>query len=405
MTPAEVASRSLRGTEDPRRLGRLVDYADFRDAARRRLPRGVFDYVDGGADAEITLRRNHEAFEALEFRPRHGRWIAQPSIATTVLGMPLTMPVLTAPCGGMRLVHPHGDVGIAAAAAEAGVAHVATTTSGFTLEQLAEVPGPQLFQVYKVGSDELMRSLVERAARAGYHGLVATIDSAVSGHRTRDHHNGFSQNLRIDLRTVVRLAPRVATRPRWLLGFIRDGLPFTVPNTTLALPGGRPLDLPAITRTTRESLSPTWRDLEWMRATWHGPLVVKGILTVADAERARDLGADAIVVSNHGGRQLDGVPATLTALPRIAAAVGADLEVLLDSGLRGGADVTKALALGAKAVLLGRYPAYGLAAAGAPGVRRVLELVREGLVRTLQLLGCADLTDLGGVVAGSGWEN
>jgi isopentenyl diphosphate isomerase/L-lactate dehydrogenase-like FMN-dependent dehydrogenase len=392
--PAEVTLRSLRAPGGARRLGRLVTYSDFRESARRRLPRGVFDYVDGGADDEITLRRNGEAFDAMEFRPRHGRWAGTPEIATTVLGVPLAMPVLTAPCGGMRLVHPHGDVGIAAAAADVGIAHVATTTSGFTLEQIAQVPGPQLFQVYKVGSPELMRSLVVRAERAGYHGLVATIDSAVSGHRTRDYHNGFSQNIRINLGNIVRLAPKVATNPRWLLGFVRDGLPFDIPNTAQALPGGRALDLPALTRATNESLSPTWQDIQWMRDTWAGPLVVKGVLTVADARRARDLGADAVIISNHGGRQLDGAPATLTVLPEIAAAVGNDIEVLLDSGVRSGADVAKALALGARAVLVGRYPAYGLAAGGAPGVRRTLELIEAGLVRTLQLLGCGGLDDL-----------
>lgn len=403
MTSAtDRVARALAAGDVDRRLARIRSHGEARDAARRRLPRGVFDYVDGGADDEITLRRNRTAFEGVELLPRHGRFTAEPTLARTVLGIPLSMPVLTAPCGGMRLVHPHGDVGVAAAAAEVGIAHIATTASGFTLEEIAEAPGPKLFQAYKVGSTQLMRTLVGRARDAGYLGLVATIDSVTSGHRERDYRNGFSYGMRIDLPTMARTAPKVATRPRWLAGFVADGMPFSIPNTAHGSPGGRALDLSALTRETGDTLGPTWEDVDWMRANWSGPLVVKGVLTVADAERARDAGADAIVVSNHGGRQLDGSPATLAVLPAIAAAVGGEVEVLLDSGIRRGADVAAALALGADAVLVGRLPAWGLAAGGAAGVRHVLGLLRAELIRTLQLAGSTGVDDLEPIVARSG---
>lgn len=376
------------------RLSSLLTYDDVRAAAKRRLPKSVFEYVDGGAEDELTLARNRAAFEDVEFAPRSGVWVGEPRLSTTVLGRSVSMPVLTAPCGGMRLLHPDGDVAIARAASGAATIQVVTAAAGYTLEEIAEVPGPKVFQAYRFSSEEMLRSLVSRARSAGYFGLMATIDTAVSGIRERDFRNGFSYNMRIDLRNVVSMAPKVINRPGWVMRFLRDGMPFAMPNTAALTKDGTPMQLSSLSRTSSDSHSPTWDDLAWMRREWDGPLIVKGILTVDDARRAKALGADAIVVSNHGGRQLDGAPATMRVLPEIADAVSSDLEVLVDSGVRRGSDVARALASGARAVLVGRPVAFGLAAAGQPGVRHVLEQIRAQLERTMQLLGAADVADL-----------
>ena len=377
-----------------RRLAGIRNFEDARSAAKRQLPRAIFDYVDGGAEDEVTLGWNTQGFRDLSFEPRGGTWIANPILRTTVLGLDLSMPVLTAPCGGMRLVHPDGDVGIAAAASTAGIAHVATSASGYSLEEIAETPGPQWFQAYRFSNLEAMKTLIRRAKAAGYEGLVATIDTSVAGNREKDFRNGFSYNMRINLANVVKMAPRMATRPGWVYRFMRDGMPFQLPNTADLTVDGKPMELTEMTRVGKDSHSPSWEDIAWMRANWEGPLIVKGILNVADAERARQLGVDGIIVSNHGGRQLDGAPSTISVLPRIADAVGGDVVVLLDSGIRRGSDVVKALALGAKAVLVGRHPAWGLAVAGEAGVNHTLEILRSEMIRTMRLLGCPSVDEL-----------
>jgi isopentenyl diphosphate isomerase/L-lactate dehydrogenase-like FMN-dependent dehydrogenase len=239
-----------------------------------------------------------------------------------------------------------------------------------------------------------MEHLMHRAQDTGYSALVATVDTAVSGYRERDFKNGFSYSMRVNARNAVKLAPQLLQRPAWLTRYLLDGLPFEIPNTAGMTVDGKPLVLTEMTRSGVESHSPTWTDIDWLRATWRGPLVVKGLLTVDDARRAVDAGADAVIVSNHGGRQLDGAPATLTVLPRIVDAIGAHAEVLLDSGIRRGSDVLKALSFGARAVLVGRLPVWGLAAGGTAGVERVLELLRSEMVRTMRLMGCPSIADL-----------
>ena len=377
-----------------RRLAGIRNFEDARSAAKRQLPKAIFDYVDGGAEDEVTLGWNTQGFRDLSFEPRGGVWVPAPDLRTKVLGLDLSMPVLTAPCGGMRLVHPDGDVGIAAAASTAGIAHVATSASGYSLEEIAETPGPQWFQAYRFSNLEAMKTLIRRAKAAGYEGLVATIDTSVAGNREKDFRNGFSYNMRINLANVVKMAPRMATRPGWVYRFMRDGMPFQLPNTADLTVDGKPMELTEMTRVGKDSHSPSWEDIAWMRANWEGPLIVKGILNVADAERARQLGVDGIIVSNHGGRQLDGAPSTISVLPRIAEAVGGDVVVLLDSGIRRGSDVVKALALGAKAVLVGRHPAWGLAVAGEAGVNHTLEILRSEMIRTMRLLGCPSVDEL-----------
>jgi isopentenyl diphosphate isomerase/L-lactate dehydrogenase-like FMN-dependent dehydrogenase len=377
-----------------RRAGRLLDHTDAQRAAARALPRGIREYVDGGSEGEVTLRRNARAFEEMAFAPRMATWVDQPDLSTTVLGTPVDLPVLTAPCGGMRLVHPDGDIGLATGASRAGTIHIASSAGGYTLEEIAAVEGPQWFQLYRFSSQATMENLVTRAQAAGYSALVVTVDTAVSGYRTRDYKNGFSYSMRINARNAVKLAPQLLPKPAWLARYLLDGLPFEIPNTAGLTVDGKPMVLTEMTRGGAGSHSPTWTDLDWLRAYWRGPLVVKGIITAADALRAVEAGADAVIVSNHGGRQLDGSPATLTALPRVVDAVDGRAEVLLDSGIRRGSDVLKALSLGARAVLVGRLPAWGLAAAGTEGVERVLEIVATEMVRTMRLMGCRSVADL-----------
>ncbi|MFJ6077981.1 alpha-hydroxy acid oxidase [Pseudarthrobacter sp. NPDC092419] len=377
-----------------RRLEAVLNYDDARAAAQKRLPKAIFDYVDGGAEDEVTLRRNTKGFRDLSFEPKGATWIEQPDLKTNILGLELSMPVLTAPCGGMRLVHPEGDLGIAAAAAQAGIAHVATSASGYTLEEIAATPGPQWFQAYRFSNQEAMRSLVHRAKAAGFEGLVATIDTSVSGNREKDFRNGFSYDMRINLSNALRMAPQMLRRPEWVYRYMRDGMPFQLPNTADLTVDGKPMELTEMIRTGKDSHSPSWEDIAWMRANWDGPLIVKGILGTADALTAARLGADGIIVSNHGGRQLDGAPASIAVLPQIAAAVGDTVTVLLDSGIRRGSDVLKALSLGAKAVLVGRLPAWGLAVNGQAGVSHILEITRAEMIRTMRLLGCPSVQQL-----------
>lgn len=377
-----------------RRAARLLDHRDAQRAAARALPRGIREYVDGGSEGEVTLERNARAFRDVAFAPRMATWVDQPDLSTTVLGTRIDLPVLTAPCGGMRLVHPDGDIGLATGAARAGTIHIASSAAGYTLEEIAAVEGPQWFQLYRFSSQSTMEHLVDRAQAAGYSALVATVDTAVSGYRPRDYKNGFSYSMRVNARNAVKLAPQLLPKPAWLARYLLDGLPFEIPNTAEVTVDGKPMVLTEMTKGGAGSHSPTWTDLDWLRANWRGPLVVKGIITPADARRAVDAGADAVIVSNHGGRQLDGSPATLTALPGIIDAVGEQAEVLLDSGIRRGSDVLKALSLGARAVLVGRLPAWGLAAAGTAGVERVLEILRTEMIRTMRLMGCRAVTDL-----------
>jgi isopentenyl diphosphate isomerase/L-lactate dehydrogenase-like FMN-dependent dehydrogenase len=357
------------------------------------LPRVLFDYIDGGADDEVTLRENRRAFEDLTFRPRQATYV-RPNLATTVLGEGIGFPVLLAPCGQARLAHPDGEIGAARAAVAAGTVSVVSAAAGTTLEDVAGgAGGPCWFQLYFMRGRDGAEVLVQRAQDAGYTVLVVTVDTAVVGNRERDIRNGVVLPMRANTRNALRFAPQLLSHPRWFARFARDGLPFEIPNARHLGPGGSATP-PAGIDTALITAPPTWTDIAWLREQWRGPLVVKGVLTGDDARRAVDVGAQAVVVSNHGGRQLDGAPATIRVLPETARAVGADAEVLLDGGIQRGTDVAKALALGARAVLVGRAYLYGLAVGGEAGVRQVLKVLRAELERTLRLIGCASVADL-----------
>lgn len=371
---------------------RVVNIEDLRSLARRRVPKIVFDYIDGGADGEFTLRDNRRAFDALTFRPRQAIAISNSDLRTRCLGIDLSMPVLLAPVGYCRIMHPGGEVAAARAAGKAGTAYILSTVSGHRLEDVkAASSGPVWFQLYLTGGRAAAEQSMHRAQDAGYSVLVITIDSSVIGLREREVRDGMNQLLRGSVWSQIPFTPQLFARPRWLARFLLDGGLPTMPN--IVVPGKGSLRVgDAHTALTRAAFF--WKDLTWIRDLWRGPIVIKGVLSVEDAQRSVDHGAVAVVVSNHGGRQLDDVPATIRVLPEIVAAVNGRAEVLLDSGVRRGTDVVKALCLGARAVLCGRAYAYGLAAAGEAGVTRALEILSADLDRTLKLLGCASVRHL-----------
>jgi L-lactate dehydrogenase (cytochrome) len=363
----------------------VVNIADLRRLAERRLPRLAFDYIDGGADDEITLRENRRAFETVTFRPRSAVATAGADLRTTVLGTTLDLPFLLAPVGSSRLFYPRGEIVAARAAGAAGTVYVLSTLSGCRLEDVrAATNRPAWYQVYLVGGRDIATAGIARAQAAGFSALVVTIDTAVAGQRERDVRNGVKELVSGSLWEKLPFIPQVLTRPRWLAGFLADGGLMHFPN--VMLPEG-PMGYADVGAALAQSVV-TWHDLRWIRDLWKGPIVVKGVHTSEDARQAIAAGADAVVVSNHGGRQLDGVPGTLRVLPEVLEAVNGRAEVLIDGGIRRGGDVAKALCLGARAVLVGRAYAYGLAAAGGDGVARAIEILRTELVRTLKLLGC-----------------
>jgi L-lactate dehydrogenase (cytochrome) len=371
---------------------RVVNIADLRRIAERRIPRVVFDYLDGGADGEITLRENCRAFESITFRPRQAIKMAQCDLRTCVLGSEISFPAMLAPVGYSRMMHPGGEVAAARAAGEAGTGYILSTISGHKLENVkAATSGFAWYQLYLVGGREAAEGAIERARHARFSALVVTVDTAVGGLRERDYRNGMNELLSSNLFAKIPFLSQILTRPGWLISFLLDdGLPNL---ENIVIPGKGPLPLIDVSSSLSRS-AVSWEDLRWIRESWPGPIVIKGILIADDARRSIDEGAAAVVVSNHGGRQLDCVSPTIRALPEIVAAVNGQAEVLMDGGVRRGGDIVKALCLGARAVLVGRAYAYGLAAAGHAGVKRALEILRADVERTMRLLGCDSVHDL-----------
>jgi isopentenyl diphosphate isomerase/L-lactate dehydrogenase-like FMN-dependent dehydrogenase len=370
----------------------VVCIADLRPIARRRVPKAVFDYLDGGAEGEVTLRENCRVFEDITFRPRHAVALETCDLNTSVLGFDLSLPFLLAPVGYSRLMHPGGEVVAARAAGAAGTAYILSTISGHKLEDVkAGSRGPVFYQLYLMGGRGAAEAVIERARVAGFSALVVTIDTAVSGIRERDYRNGMKEMISGGLLEKIPFIPEVLSHPGWLIGYLRDGGLPGLPNVIVPGQGQMPLvDINAALA----KAAVTWADLDWIRKLWSGPIVVKGVLTGDDARRAVDAGAAAVSVSNHGGRQLDHLPASLRTLPEVVAAVNGQAEVWMDGGIRRGTDIVKAICMGARAVLCGRAYAYGLAAAGEAGVIRAIEILRTDLERTLRLLGCPSMAAL-----------
>jgi len=368
-----------------------MDIEDLRRAAKRRLPRVVFDYIDGGAEDEWTLRANCRAFETVTLRPRCA--VATPvcDLRTTVLGTSLSIPVILAPVGSCRLMYPRGEEAAARAAGEAGIICTLSTLSGCRLEDVAVASGgPVWYQLYLVGGRDCALAAIERA-RQGFSALVVTIDTPVAGFRERDIRNGVKELLSGKFGAMLPFVMQLLIRPRWLAAFLMDGGLMKFENVVIS--GKGPMPYVDVTAALEQSVV-TWDDLKWIRQAWNGPIVIKGIHTGEDARRAVDIGADALVVANHGGRQLDRVPPSLQVLPEVVAAVGDRIEVLLDGGIRRGSDIVKALCLGARAVMIGRAYAYGLGAAGSAGVERIIDILRADMIRTLKLLGCPSIAAL-----------
>ncbi len=374
-----------------RRLARAVSVADLRQIAKRRLPRGVFDYIDGGAEDEVTLARNVAAFERLEFAPRVLRGVADVDPSTTLLGKPLAFPLVLAPTGFTRVAHPLGELAVAPAAAAAGVPYALSTLSTRSIEEVATAGGRLWFQVYMWRDRGLVEEMIARAATAGYEALCLTVDTAVLGRRERDVRRGFTLPPKIGLRTIL----DGILHPGWTWEFVRAE-PIAFANV-VGRAVGDGTSAVALGEYVNSQFDPrlSWQDLDWLRSVWDGPIVVKGIQTVADAKVAAGEGVDAIALSNHGGRQLDGAPAIAELVAPVADEVGGQLEIICDGGVRRGSDIVKAVALGATAAMAGRAYLYGLGAAGPRGVEHVLELLAGDVRRVMALTGARTIADVG----------
>ena len=390
MNLSEIRQLIHLGTPDPpygvRSLARCYDIEDLARLARRRLPAAAAGYLDGGGEDEWTLRRNRRAFDALEFLPRLMHDVSTIDTSTTLLGSKAPLPFALSPVGGPRMFHHEGELAVARAVAKTSIPYGVSTLATQPLEDIAEAAhgAPLWFQVYVWGDRSAARDLLSRARAAGYQALILSADTSVRSQRERELHQGVKLPVpELTIRTLL----EGALHPEWSWNFVtRPAIGF--PN--LSISG-------ATSRSQLEEMfdgTVSWDDLEWIRSEWDGPVAVKGVLRPADAIRAADLGASAVIVSNHGGRQLDRAPAGLEALPAIVDAVGDRVEVLCDSGFRRGGDIVAALALGARGVLIGRPHLYGLAAAGEPGVRLAIDILAREVRMTMGLCGAASLAEL-----------
>jgi L-lactate dehydrogenase (cytochrome) len=377
-----------------RRLARAANVEDLRVIAKKRLPGGVFDYIDGGAEDESALFRNTDFYRRIEFRPRVLRDVSDVDPTTTLLGKPLAFPLVLAPTGFVRIADPQGELAVARAAARAGIPFTLSMALGTrSLEEIAAVSdGPKWFQVYVWRDRGLVAEMIRRAADAGFETLVLTVDTAVFGRRERDVRRGYTLPPKLGLDTIF----DGLRHPGWTWRFVRNE-PIVFANIEGRDEVGDGTDAVVLADYVNSQFDPSlsWRDIEWLRSVWDGPIVLKGIQTVEDAEIAVREGVEAIALSNHGGRQLDSAPATVELLPQVAEAVGGQIEIICDGGVRRGADIVKAVALGATAVMAGRPYLYALGAAGEEGVDHILGLLKLGVTRTMSLVGCRMIADLG----------
>jgi len=363
---------------------------DIRRNAKKRLPKMIYDFVYGGANDETTLAANRNDFSKITFQPRMLTDVTHRDIRTKVAGIDLDFPVIVSPAGLLRVAHTDGELAIARAAGKTGVVFVVSTAASWSMEEIAEAAtGPMWFQLYLWQDRDIMKSLVERARQIGCQAMVVTVDVQVVGKRERDLRNGLS----IPPKITIRSSLDAVKYPKWLLDFIK-GPPVSFRNFTGMAKGDNTMSHSAFINQHLINPSANWEDLQWVKELWKGPLLVKGIVTPEDALKAVDLGVDGIVVSNHGGRQLDGLPSAVRSMVDIVDAVGNRTDIILDGGIRRGADVVKAISLGAKAVMTGRSWIWGLAAAGQAGVERVYEIFTQEIDQTLALLGRARLNEI-----------
>ena len=384
----------FRGFElDPskRRLQKAASIEDLRRIARRRLPGGVFDYIDGGAEDEVALDRNTRSFRELEFVPRVLRDMGTVDTSGTILGQTVPFPLILAPTGFTRIAHPPGELAVARAADRAGLPYALSTMGTRSVEEVAAVNrGAKWFQVYVWRDKGLLKDMILRAAETGFQVLCITVDAAMLGRRERDVRRGFTLPPKMGLDTVI----EGLLRPGWTLRFaLSEPISFANVAGNTNIDGSTAVDLAGFMNT---QFDPTlsWDDVEWMRSLWDGPVLVKGVQSVADAVIARDRGLDGVVLSNHGGRQLDGAPGIVDLVQPVADAVGGDLDIVCDGGIRRGSDIVKALALGATSCMIGRAYLYGLAAAGEDGVDWVIDHLHTGMKRDMALVGAASVDEL-----------
>jgi isopentenyl diphosphate isomerase/L-lactate dehydrogenase-like FMN-dependent dehydrogenase len=387
---ARSAGPRLRARYSDQRVQRCGTIAELRAMARRGVPKVMFDFVDGGAEDEVTLRHNRSDLAELEILPRMLVDVSSVDLSTTVLGEPVAVPLLSAPMGLNGLVHHAGELGIARAIHDAGSVFVLAAMASYSIEEIAaSAPGPTWLQMYLWKDRGLVAELMQRAAAVGQRVLVLTVDVPRPAARDRDRRNGFGMPPRMTMRTLA----GGAVRPRWSTQFIRYP---RMTAASVAGHGGGPQGPVAVTEYVGRQFDPatTWDDVGWFRERWDGPLVIKGVLHPDDARRAVSLGIEGIIVSNHGGRQLDHAVSSIRALEPILDAVGSDAEVFLDGGIRRGSDIFKALALGARACLAGRPFVYGIGAGGEAGARRAATILTEELRATMGLAGCPSVAAL-----------
>jgi L-lactate dehydrogenase (cytochrome) len=383
--------RDLEFDANRRRLRKAASVADLRRMARRRLPFGVFDYIDGAAEQERTLAANSDAFSRRTFQPRVLRDVQGVDPSTTLLGRPLPLPLVLAPTGFTRIADPEGEVAVARAAGRAGLPYTLSTLSTRTIEDVAAAgDGPKWFQVYVWRDRGLVKDMIDRAARSGFEALVLTVDTAVLGRRDRDVRRGFSLPPKIGLSTLL----DGAIHPAWTWAFVRSD-PIKFENVVGSTVGDGSSAV-SLAEYINSQFDPTlsWADVDWLRSIWDGPIILKGIQTVADALLAAEAGVEAIALSNHGGRQLDTAPTPLDLIEPVAQAVGDRTEIICDGGVRSGGDIVKAVALGARACMAGRAYLYGLGAAGEQGVDHVLGLLDAGVRRTMALVGTRTVDEI-----------
>ena len=383
---------------------KVVNVSDLRDLAKKRLPKMVFGYIDSGADREQTLAQNCSAYNEILFRPRCA--VATPSVELkiSVLDQTFKLPFLLGPVGSSRMFYPKGEVVAAREAGKAGTGYTLSTLSGCRLEDVKQATScPAWYQLYLLGGRDVALKTIARAKAAGFSAIVLTIDTPVSGLRELDVRNGTKELLSQNPLTMLPFLPQMLAKPCWLTQWFGDGGLMNFPNVQL---DDGPMGYTEIGPALEQSVV-TWDDLKWIREAWGGKLIIKGVHIGDDARKAIDLGVDAVVVSNHGARQLDSVAPTIRVLPEIVNAVNGEIDVLLDGGIRRGSDVVKAFCLGAKGVLIGRAYAYGLAAGGGPGVARAIEILKTDVVRTMKLLGCDSVHNLDRsyVQIPSAWES
>jgi len=370
------------------RLDHCHNLADFEALARRRLPSPLYHYIAGGADDEGTTRANTAAFDRYELVPRFLRDISRIDMRRTVLGRELAWPLILAPTGMSRLFHPEGELAVAREASAAGVGYALSTMATTSVEAIGAEPGAKLFQLYMLSDDALNFEIIDRARGAGFDALCVTVDTVWAGNRERDLRTGLTVPPKLSPSSLLAFA----AHPGWCLGYLR-GESFTLPN----VPGAKAGDVSTLAAYFAQRMERhiSWERIERLVRHWNGPFAIKGLQAIEDARIAATVGCSAVIVSNHGGRQLDGGAATIDLIADMGDAVGDRLELILDGGVRRGAHIAKALAMGARAVMLGRPYLYGLSAFGGQGVARVLHLLRSETERTLGLLGCARLDDLG----------